>query len=425
MRRLRLKTKKKNKTTSKNNKNFSSFPILIIICIIIIILYLMKKMIYRDNNNLTNGVQKKKPKLLKKINKIEKHVINYNPKVIIDDYFSSITSEFEKEKEYEKQEIEKILSFSNMSKDLFSEAKNNLMKKFYSKSKEKKNITTILLTHTNFQKFGNKIIYLNNLIYYCEILGFKNIYLSPGLNWFINNSIVNENINISVVDYNEKTCSNNNILCLALSNDEGTFLFYQEFIKPEIRIYIIKNEIKRNLPYVTVDPNDLYIHIRSGDIFTTSHPNLYAQPPFCFYETILNNFPFNNVNIIAMDNKNPVINKILEKFKNVNFITHSLEIDIAYLVNAYNLVASVSSFFVSSIKFNDNLQNCWEYDIYHNIEKLRHLHYDFYQFNRNYTIYKMKPSQNYRNQMYVMSNKPDQLKLMIEEKCENDFIIIK
>ena len=103
-------------------------------------------MMCRDNNNLTNGVQKKKPKLLKKINKIEKHVINYNPKVIIDDYFSSITSEFEKEKEYEKQEIEKILSFSNMSKDLFSEAKNNLMKKFYSKSKEKKNITTILLT---------------------------------------------------------------------------------------------------------------------------------------------------------------------------------------------------------------------------------------------------------------------------------------
>ena len=123
MRRLRLKTKKKNKTTSKNNKNFSSFPILIIICIIIIILYLMKKMIYRDNNNLTNGVQKKKPKLLKKINKIEKHVINYNPKVIIDDYFSSITSEFEKEKEYEKQEIEKILSLLIYQKIYFQKLK--------------------------------------------------------------------------------------------------------------------------------------------------------------------------------------------------------------------------------------------------------------------------------------------------------------
>ena len=407
MKRIRLKRKNK-KIISKN---IYTFPILIIICIII--LYFMKKSIFRANN-LKNHVYKE-----------EKHVISYNPKVIIDDYFSSIPQEFEKEKESEKYQLEKILSFTNMSKDLFSEAKNNLMKLFYSKSKENKNITTILLTHTNFQKFGNKIIYLNNLIYYCEILGFKNIYLSPGLNWFIKNSIVNENINISVVDYNEETCSNNNILCLSIGNDQGTFLFYQAFIKPEIRINIIKNEIKRNLPNVMVDPNDLYIHIRSGEIFSLSNPHVYAQPPFCFYETILNNFAFNNVTIIAMDNKNPVINKILEKFKNVNFNTHSLEIDIAYLVNAYNLVASVSSFFVSSIKFNDNLQNCWEYDIYHNIEKIRHLHYDFYEFNRNYTIYKMKPSQNYRNQMFAMSNKPNQLNLMIEEKCVNDFIIIK
>ena len=37
----------------------------------------------------------------------------------------------------------------------------------------------------------------------------------------------------------------------------------------------------------------------------------------------------------------------------------------------------------------------------------------------------MKPSQNYRNQMFAMSNKPNQLNLMIEEKCVNDFIIIK
>ena len=159
MKRIRLKRKNK-KIISKN---IYTFPILIIICIII--LYFMKKSIFRANN-LKNHVYKE-----------EKHVISYNPKVIIDDYFSSIPQEFEKEKESEKYQLEKILSFTNMSKDLFSEAKNNLMKLFYSKSKENKNITTILLTHTNFQKFGNKIIYLNNLIYYCEILGFKNIKL--------------------------------------------------------------------------------------------------------------------------------------------------------------------------------------------------------------------------------------------------------
>ena len=33
--------------------------------------------------------------------------------------------------------------------------------------------------------FGNQIIAFNNLIYYCEILGIKNIYLNSEINWYI------------------------------------------------------------------------------------------------------------------------------------------------------------------------------------------------------------------------------------------------
>ena len=403
----------------------------IILLLIIIILYIIIQIILKDKNIFLNNDKNYRSILHFKNNfpkifyKKEKHVITYNPIEIIDNYLSPITSEFTKQKEVEKRQNEQIILLNNNSKYLFDKAKMNLSKLFSNKAKEKKNITTIMLTNTDFQKFGNKVIILNNLIYYCEILGFKTIYLSPSSNWFIKNKIVNDNINISTIDNNKEKCSDKNILCLALNNDEGTFLFYQAFIKPEIRINIIKDEIKRNLPELKINQNDLFIHIRSGDIFQYPFQPTYSQPPFCFYENILNNFKFNNIYIIAVDNSNPVINIILQKFKNVIFNINSLEVDIAYLVNAYNLVASVSSFFVSSIKFNDNLKNCWEYDLYHNIEKYRHLHYDFYEFNRNYKIYKMKPSENYKNKMFVMTNTPEQFKLMIEEKCKYDFVIIE
>ena len=44
-------------------------------------------------------------------------------------------------------------------------------------------------------------------------------------------------------------------------------IYFQRVIKPEIRIALFKNEIKKNLPKIKINPTDLFIHIRSGDIF--------------------------------------------------------------------------------------------------------------------------------------------------------------
>jgi len=44
--------------------------------------------------------------------------------------------------------------------------------------------------------------------------------------------------------------------------------FFSEVAKPQIRIQYIKEELLRNLPDVKTEPNDLYIHLRGGDIFT-------------------------------------------------------------------------------------------------------------------------------------------------------------
>ncbi len=221
-------------------------------------------------------------------------------------------------------------------------------------------------------------------------------------------------------------CNSNDFICYSISLDIILFVYLQFGIKTEVRLNILRDEIKRNLPITNIDKNDLIMHFRTGDIFTGFQGSPYAQPPFCFYEKILHNFKFNNIYIIAQDNKTPVIQKLLKDYPNIIYKENDIKIDISYIIYAYNIVASVSSFFISSVKFNTNLKNYWEYDIYRYSEKFIHLHHDFYDFPRSYTTYKMKPSEYYKNEMFAFyNNQQSLLDLMIEEKCINDFIIIK
>ena len=99
--------------------------------------------------------------------------------------------------------------------------------------------------------------------------------------------------------------------------------------------------------------------------------------------------------------------------------------DASKLVYAYNIVTSISSFATSLIKLNDNLKYLWEYDIYHTPTRFNHLHYSISNFKRKYTIYKMAPSTIYKETMYRWGGTKEQLDLMINDTCPNDFEIIK
>ena len=195
-------------------------------------------------------------------------------------------------------------------------------------------------------------------------------------------------------------------------------------MKRKNRINILKQEIIKNLPIIKTNINDLYIHIRSGDIFR-GHGRYYSQPPLCFYEKILNKFNFHNIFIISENLFNPVINRILNIYPYVKYKQNNISIDISYLANSYNIVSSVSSFLVSIIKLNDKLKYLWEYDIYKLSERYLHLHYSVYDFSFNYTIYKMNASTKYKKKMNYWKCNKEQLNLMINEKCANKFDIIK
>jgi hypothetical protein len=152
---------------------------------------------------------------------------------------------------------------------------------------------------------------------------------------------------------------------------------------------------------------------------------LYAQPPFCFYDKIIKSNKFNKIYIIAQDEGNIVMKELFKKYPTIIYKRNILDVDIAYLSYAYNIVGSTSSFLCSIIKLNDNLKYLWEYDIYRLSEKIYHLHYHFFNFPNTFTIYSMKPSEIYRNGLFIWKFSEEQKKLMIEDKCPYNFTILK
>ena len=253
-----------------------------------------------------------------------------------------------------------------------------------------------------------------------KFLGCKEIILNSiytKRHWHIKNNIFSKKTNLTIRIGNNVNCSAQNIIC-SLSG----IYFHPKIVRVKIRVDVVKNEILNNLLKIKTELHDLYIHIRFSHFFIHSS---YSQPPLCFYEKIINNFKFNKIYIIAQDNENKIINELTYKYQNVIYKKNKLDEDIAYLVYAYNIVASISSFLIMSIKLNDNLKNLWEYDIYRLKEKFNHLHHHFFSFPIKFNIYTMMPSENYIKEMFHWENSESQVKLMLEEKCPYDFTITK
>ena len=317
------------------------------------------------------------------------------------------------------------------------------------------NVSSIDEIHLRTEfRFGNELIIINKLIFYCELIGVKKIIINKDNNLYINSTIYdkeynltieinkNDDYNSNITDYTDPNIYQNNYLpqmenpgynpslpsSPTFSNSNCFPSLFSIFfnLKIENRFNVIKSEILKNLPKVKVDPNDLYIHIRGGDIFSKdasspSYAPSYAQPPLCFYTQIIEKNNFSKIHIISEDNLNPIINKLLTKYKNIIHQNNTLENDISYLVHAYNIVASISSFITSIIKLNDNLVKFWEYDIYQMEHKLYHMHHSLYEYQRNYTIYRMEPSEKYKKEMYIWTRSDEQIKIMLNDTCPNKF----
>ena len=117
--------------------------------------------------------------------------------------------------------------------------------------------------------------------------------------------------------------------------------------------------------------------------------------------------------MISNGNENPVISELLKVYPNIKFINTLKEEAVSIILNAYNLVMSVSTFLMTLIRLNSNLKKIYIYEIIN--YKLR---------DANYTIYGMKPSLNYYIKMKgKWKNTKSQHNLMIKENCINNSFV--
>ena len=339
---------------------------------------------------------------------------------ILDNYFKNYIPNCSESKKNDFIEKFKIID----SLKVYSDDDENSIKLLKDKFNKKFNKNVSLVQNIFITKggnFGNQICCLNNIIFYSEILGIKNIYLNPNIDYlYLKNKVTTDKINIELKSRDQINCQSEDTICAHVYFD----FFFPFVFKPTARAIILKDEIKRNLPKVNIDKNDLYIHIRAGNIFEGAG-GLYSPPPYCFYQKVLKNFKFNKVYLISIDDKSPVIGKLLSNYPNIIHEFHSVAEDTATLINAYNLVNSISSFSQVAIFFNDNINNLWEYDIYKLQEKIWHYHHDIQKLNREFNIYRMKPSENYVKEMFDWRIEENQKKIMLEEVCNNDFVLTK
>ena len=309
------------------------------------------------------------------------------------------------------------------SKIFLKNNKKKIMKKvilskiFTNMNRKINNINNIKILYIKGKlRFGNFFISINNAIIYCEILQCKKIIIENNNKIYLNSPIFYKKINFTIEPNQKLNYKNKNTLIIDVH-----FFFFNSFKawRNINRFSIFKKPLLNNLPKVVIHPNDLYIYIRGGDVFQHFKNTIknYCQPPLCFYVKILNKFKFRNVFIISEDRLNPTIPKMLKKFSYIK--KNNLKLDISYLIHSYNLVSATSTFFSIIIKFNAKLKFLWKYD-YYSLPPHKYLgsHYLF-------TIYKMNSTTKFRKLMHPWFNLPSQRKMMIKEKCESDFDIIR
>ena len=216
-----------------------------------------------------------------------------------------------------------------------------------------KNLTYIETLYGVSGNVGNALIRLNNIINICEKISCRNIVLG-GLRNIIKNPIFYKKYNITIFPYSYK-----NKIKIDISLGSRNLFYFSYKKNHYMRLSIIRNEVLNNIPKYKANANDLYINIRSGDIFLNAINPHYSQPPLCFYKKIINNNKFNKIFLLSNGHENPVVDELLKSYKEIKFIHGSVEFDISIIVNAYNFVMPVSTFPHTLINLNYNLKNLY------------------------------------------------------------------
>ena len=164
-------------------------------------------------------------------------------------------------------------------------------------------------------------------------------------------------------------------------------------------MFVFGEEIYNNIPKYISNHDELYIHIRGGDIFSGRQEN-YVQPPLCFYEHILSKFSFKKVFIISEDKRNPIIDALLNKYTNIYYLENNFTQAVSYIAHAQNLAISTSSFSLGIVRLSKNIKNVFIYNCFSNVSKFDWLIDGNKKYKKKYRSIIMEPTKEYITEMF-------------------------
>lgn len=191
----------------------------------------------------------------------------------------------------------------------------------------------MLIINSWVGRLGNNILQLIRAIHYAVLNSHKTIHFQQQS--LLTSNIITieniENINKSQIIDTFFSLKKYNII------DPEPYVmkeYFQKYVKPIFKIQTENNNVIEN-------DNNIYVHFRGGDIFSTNPHKAYVQPPLSYYKNIINDY--DNTILVCEDKMNPCINELLKQ-KNVEYISNTLEKDLSILSNVSNLVIGFGTF---------------------------------------------------------------------------------
>ncbi len=208
-------------------------------------------------------------------------------------------------------------------------------------------------------KLGNNISQIINILI---IANNNNInILIPQYKYFNKKKILlfNETGNKNNIYYDVNNFCNLNKLKFNDNSIKIIKTYDVSFIKKNIENLFINLNINK------YNDKTLIIYIRSGDLFPESneekiHPR-YISAPYYYYEYILNKYQNNYKDfiLVAEDNRNPVIKKLLKNHSYIKWTQNTLDDDLCIILGAYDIVSCIGTFIQSLSWVSKNMKKVY------------------------------------------------------------------
>lgn len=139
---------------------------------------------------------------------------------------------------------------------------------------------------------------------------------------------------------------------------------YEKNITANVMKYLFKKYVNMNFVYQKEKKHDICFHIRSGDIMKNINRthSTYVQPPFSFYQKIIEENKDKKICVIYEDTHNPVVKPLMERYDWVNFQSSSIQKDLETLACCETLIGSMGTFWLISFFMSECVKKIVYYE---------------------------------------------------------------